>query len=109
MTRTDPTYTDFNEMMKDERWLGFGYLGERAHALDGTDPGSPAQPELVARIDELILDATRDWTYDELFRWANSKDGRHFGDATFGASFITAEQRFTQAQRWGLLTKRNSR
>jgi hypothetical protein len=82
-TQTTATQT-FDRMTGDNRWLGFGYLGERDHMLNSTDPDSPAQPELVATTDQRILEVTADWTADELFHWANSKDGRWFADMVFG-------------------------
>jgi hypothetical protein len=38
----------------------------------------------VAATDQRILEVTADWTADELFHWANSKDGRWFADMVFG-------------------------
>jgi hypothetical protein len=70
-TQTTATQT-FDRMTGDNRWLGFGYLGERDHMLNSTDP------------DQRILEVTADWTADELFHWANSKDGRWFADMVFG-------------------------
>lgn len=72
----------FDEMESDERWLGFGYLGERRHALDDSDPESPARPELVQQADDLVLKVTASmgWTHEDLFHWANSKPGRWLGD-----------------------------
>jgi hypothetical protein len=65
----------FDQMTRDERWLGFGYLGERQHAYDDA---------IVDLADTFVYDVTADWTDEELFAWANSKDGRWFGDVMFG-------------------------
>ncbi len=75
-------------MYNDERWLGFGYLGEREAALDSTDPESPALPDMVAEADAEALShaAANGWDYERLFDWANSKDGRLFADCMFGGS-----------------------
>jgi hypothetical protein len=95
----------FDDMTRDDRWAGFGYLGERRNALESTDPEVPAPPELVQAADRLILDhaAASGWTDEQLFTWANSKNGRWYGDTMFGGTG-TAEERFRQAARWGLLT-----
>lgn len=101
LSNADPerlTTADIDRMTEDDRWLGFGYLGERQFALHSTDPEAPAQPERVATIDAwLIARANRlGLDYDDLFAWANSKDGRWFADAVFGGNTIE------QAKRWGL-------
>lgn len=77
------TTADLERMTRDDRWLGFGYLGERANRLADTDPEAPAQPELVARMDLDVLEEANaeGLTYDELFEWANSKLGRWFADS----------------------------
>ena len=69
-TRTDifGTFTDRDD------WGGFGYLGERARQTN---------PEQIVIVDAEILERTDDWTEDELFAWANSKDGRLFADLVF--------------------------
>lgn len=93
MTTTTSTAASstFDRMTHDDRWLGLGYLGERHHALDNSDPEAPAQPALVEFADTFVLDVTIDWTADELFHWANSKDGRWFGDLVFGGSCSQAD------------------
>lgn len=77
------TTADLDEMTRDDRWLGYGYLGERRNLLAGGDPEAPARPELVAEMDTAVLEAatTRGLTRDELFHWANSKDGRWYADS----------------------------
>ena len=74
-----PTITDLDNMTDDERWLGFGYLGERERCEDA---------ELVTAVDALVIGyATRNgWNTDDLFEWANSKLGRWFGDSMFGGT-----------------------
>lgn len=96
---TTPAATDtFDRMANDDRWLGFGYLGGRRNALDGTDAEAPAQPERVAEVDAWLIDraSTLGLDYDALFAWANSRDGRHFADVVFGGD--TIERAFG----WGL-------
>lgn len=83
------TTTTFDQMTTDDRWLGFGYLGERRNALDNSDPEAPAIPARVELADTFVLDVTADWTDDELFAWANSKDGRWYGDILFGTTHLT--------------------
>jgi hypothetical protein len=61
---------------------GFGYLGER-----GTAMRTAAGRERAALVDAAVLVRANElgWTTDQLFAWANSRDGRWFGDAVFGA------------------------
>lgn len=70
----------------DERWRGLGYLGERRIALSSEDSDAPPLPERVAATDERILQiaAERGWSYDQLFAWANSKNGRWLADIVLG-------------------------
>lgn len=79
----------FDRLARDDRWLGFGYLGGRAATLDGSD--EPARPGLVALVDRMILEATEHWTEEELFVWANSKAGRWFADCMFGGDDFAAD------------------
>lgn len=94
----------FDEMTAREEWEGFGYLGERAHRLESTDPDAPAAPELVAATDLWLLEhAARTGLDDEqLFEWANSKHGRHFADVVFGDDRHPFEDRIAQALSWRL-------
>lgn len=102
MSNIDPTDTAlFSRMAReDERWLGHGYLGARLVALDTSDPETPARPDEVADADESILERVEDegWTYEELFAWANSKDGRWFGDVAFGSGDLRAAMRYLRKQ-----------
>lgn len=90
-TLTDLPDDAIQRLLTDDRWLGFGYLGERRSALDDSDPECPARPQAVADADAWILArANRDgWTYDELFEWANSKYGRWFGEQALSAPHYT--------------------
>lgn len=79
----------FDRMAERPDWLGFGYLGER----------NTADAEVVASVDRQVLSWTREWTYEELFDWANSKLGRWFGEELLhGGDWDTAI-------RMGLLSK----
>ena len=97
----------FDAMTSREDWLGYGYLGARNHALDNTDPGSPAQTLTVEAADQRIIDwaDAHGWTDDDLFNWANSKNGRWFGDIMFGGTGIVAE-RFDNAVRARVMSLR---
>ena len=96
----------FDRFTDDERWLGYGYLGERRHALDSTDPEAPAQPDLVAEADRRVVQwaGIHRWTGEELFAWANSKLGRWYGDAMFGGTG-SPDERFERAVRCGTLAR----
>lgn len=69
----------FNEMTEDERWLGWGYLGERGRCEDA---------ELVETVDAIVLEQTAGWTDEERFQWANSKNGRWVADALYSGVSI---------------------
>jgi len=76
--------TFFDDLSKDERWLGFGYLGERRNK----------DFKIVADADVLALETAigRGLTYGQMFTWANSKYGRWYGDCQFGCNGQHAEE-----------------
>lgn len=82
----------FEQMSRDDRWLGYGYLGARRTALDTSDPQATAGPALVARADQMAVDAANAerMDYERFFRWANNKTGRWFGDCAFGGTIEQA-------------------
>ncbi len=97
----------FEDMTTDERWLGWGYLGERKRFLDETDPDTLAgsmtpadRVAYIAKLDAQVLTyaAGQRWSAEKLFRWANSRTGRHFADWMFGSSYS-----FDHAVKVGLL------
>jgi hypothetical protein len=100
------TIADLDRAANDDRWLGFGYLGERVNVRTSTDPEAPANPVLVEATDQRVIDHAnaQGWTYEDLFSWANSTSGRHFGDAMFGSD-ERFDARFNRAVGWGLLAK----
>ena len=100
------TTTDITKAADDERWLGWGYLGERSHMLNSTDPEAPANPLLVEATDQRVVDLAneRGWTYEDLFNWCNSKLGRHFADTVFGGRG-RFDQRIDDAVRFHLFVK----
>lgn len=71
------TTQDITNGYDDTRWLGWGYLGERIRHAD-----------TAARADAIVLRfaAQHGWNAEDLFHWANSKDGRWFGDWAFGCT-----------------------
>jgi hypothetical protein len=103
------TAADIEAMYANDNWLGFGYLGERRNMLITTD--SEAAPEaerrlLVEAVDQRLLDHANaeGWTDDDLFAWANSKNGRWFADTMFGRATERIDQDFDEALRHNLLT-----
>jgi hypothetical protein len=100
MTKTQSTQTlrptDLDRMASDDRWLGFGYIGGRRNELDSTDHEAPARPDVVRAADEELIEfANRHGlTYDELFAWANSKDGRWFADCALGCDDLDMARRY---------------
>lgn len=107
MTKTTKPLTrdDLDAMTRDERWLGFGYLGGRDIALNhaADDPEAAVDPLRVEAVDIRVLDAANDagMDYDALFEWANSKDGRHFADVMFGSN-DRVDLDWADAVRWNL-------
>ena len=99
-TSTQTANRLFNRMTSDDRWLGFGYLGGRLGFLTSDDPEAPARPDLVADADEAILERVKDegWTYEDLFTWANSKDGRWFADMALGCDDLRGAMRYLRKQ-----------
>ena len=95
MTTTTATTAGhlFDRFANDDRFLGFGYIGERRNFLD-------ADAERVAEADETILEHVRDmgWTADELFAWGNSKDGRWFSDMALGCNDLRGAMRYLRKQ-----------
>jgi len=89
---------DLDRMTRDPRWNGFGYLGQRHHALTSDDPEAPAQPERVAEADADVVRRANaaGMDYDALLAWADSRPGRHYGDVVFGGGT------FEQAAEWRL-------
>jgi hypothetical protein len=92
------TITDLAKAAQDDRWLGWGYLGERSRQDNAV---------LVEAADQRVIDLAneRGWTYEELFAWANSKLGRWFGDGVFGQEALRFDDRIDRAVRENLFVK----
>lgn len=82
------TTANLDQMTTREDWLGFGYLGERNNQVD------PQSANLVNAADAMLLDHANSLglTEEELFDWANSKNGRWYGDCWFGCNGRFAEK-----------------
>lgn len=63
----------FDQFEVREGFLGWGYIGERRHLSEANR----------AAADKLILDNANRYgaTADQLFEWANSKEGRYYADS----------------------------
>jgi len=72
------TLKDLEAVAEDENYAGWGYIHERQFF----------SAEQVAVADAKVLDHFNDMelNYFDLFNWANSKNGRWFGDAMFGCA-----------------------
>lgn len=82
------TPNDFDKMTTDPRWAGHGYLGERRSFISKMEHGERGDlPQILQAADAMVLNVAtaRGMTWEQLFKWANSKDGRHYGDCWFGA------------------------
>lgn len=66
------TAKDLRQAEADDRWGGFGYLGER----------KPLKAADRKRADALLLEAATigGWTDEEFFQFCNSRPGRHYAD-----------------------------
>jgi hypothetical protein len=81
------TVQDITAGYENDAWLGFGYLGERQNWSHLT--------ERVAEVDAAVLKEAnrRRWMTTTLFRWMNSRDGRHFADAAFGCDMALTPEK----------------
>jgi len=75
------TVDDIERGYDDDRWGGWGYLGERQRSMV-TARGRKQAEHADARV--LLYANEQGWTPEDLFQWTNSTYGRHFGDAFFG-------------------------
>ena len=79
----------FDQMTTDERWLGFGYLGERRNLREAVASGErPAEDlEWIEKADSAALAQAEMYnlSFDQLFDWANSRRGRIYADCWFGS------------------------
>jgi hypothetical protein len=98
MNRTAQIFEAFAQ--RDEH-LGYGYIGERRMALESVEEGEAGEAlALQVRIaDDAVLAFADEagWSDEDLFAWANSKDGRWYADVMFGGSGVDLWQR---AQRY---------
>jgi hypothetical protein len=80
--RTPLTRDDLESLYESEdpEWGGYGYLAEREYGLR-TAKGR----EVVEYADKAIVDHAnaQGWTREDLFRWADSRTGRHYGEEFF--------------------------
>lgn len=80
------TIAHLDHMESDDRWEGFGYLGERRNQRLAGRGTEAADIKALRAANAAGLD------YQGLFAWANSKDGRWYGDCMFGANERHAEK-----------------
>ena len=88
MNTTTSTRTPaiFDKFAQRDEFLGFGYIGERARAIEsGWD---------VTAADALALDMGDTLTDEALFAWGNSKDGRWFADCALGCTDLDMARRY---------------
>ena len=76
----------FDAFAKRDEFLGFGYIGCRQGVLESVETGErrPAAADQVAAADAYLLEVAAGMTDDQLFEWANSKNGRWFADTALG-------------------------
>ena len=84
------TVETIEKMTTDPRWLGFGYLGERRNLRAEVVSGERFRTDvidLIARADALALAQANMYGLDAdtFFHWANSIQGRKYGDCWFGS------------------------
>ena len=99
------TTQTIESMKHHDEWGGFGYLGERENVRDAVKSGERPVEDLqrVADVDELVAAyANKNGiTFGRLFRWANSRPGRHFADCMFGWG-DSLDRAWQRAQEWGV-------
>ena len=79
MTSPALTVADLDAGLQRDDWLGFGYLGERKNFF--ANYGMSVVPQIAAADAFVLKHANaRGWTADDLFAWANSKNGRWTGE-----------------------------
>ena len=97
---------DLDRMETDDRWLGFGYLGERRNFREAVASGEvdPRFTGLADAVDDRVIEFAnhRGMTYEALFAWANSKNGRHFADVMLGSTGRSFEAAWSEAVRFNL-------
>lgn len=94
-TTTDLTVQDLQDLVHNEEWGGFGYIGTSRHASNS----------VRTKMDEVVImhaNLNR-WTHVDLFLWANSVNGRHAADVLSDGSAKDILTRYTQAVRWRLM------
>ena len=87
--------SDIERGYADDRWHGVGYLAGRSRIAHHNYLG-----------DSILLKYanSKGWSYDNLFRWMDSRSGRHFADAFIGSpSEDLIDNGYNLAVRWGLL------
>lgn len=89
------TVQDLYDMENRREWLGFGYLGTRYQAKDN----------LRAAMDKKVIQHAnaQGWTADELFDWANSRNGRHAADTLSDGPIKGLQERYTRALGWTVM------
>lgn len=107
MNATKLTTDDIHRAADDDRWAGYGYLGERRNHFAGANERglSPQLADAEITVADQIVIAhanAQGWTYEDLFAWANSKNGRYFADEIFGGMGQLAD-RLARVERFQLL------
>lgn len=80
MNKNTAATATFDRFTRNDEWAGWGYLGERAHALEAGESALVAQADAAV----VAIFAEAGLGEDAMFEWANSKAGRWFGDTAFG-------------------------
>lgn len=90
------TTTDLDQMVFHADFEGFGYIGARINFVQGIVEGeiAPELAGLLAAADAKVLRQVNTYGIeeDEFFDWANSRNGRYYGDAMFGGGEAHATQ-----------------
>jgi hypothetical protein len=89
----------FDELEKEPRWGGWGYLGARRHLLAAYEPEpyrgmTRTQRKKAVRKADLVVVTYANihrWTREELFEWVDSTLGRHFMDWVVGDTRAPSE------------------
>lgn len=72
---------DLCRMHTEPTYEGYGYLGHMARRADAYYGMSEPHRQALLRDEAVVAEANRrGWMYDQLFDFANSREGRYMGD-----------------------------
>ena len=102
---TKLTIQDLDLMTREDEWGGYGYLGERNNIREAVADGERKASDIdrLHAVDQMVIASAnaKGMTYEQLFAWANSRDGRHFADRMVGWS-DDIQAAWAATAKWGI-------